>query len=157
MASTSSRPQRPRSLSQEEAQASTSTTERTPLLSSQLSKADHRFLGVAVPLWLPRRYIAMFLAFMGMMVVLLVSALFIDPIWRRRQSVFMSNGTHDFRKTVVVISFDGFRYVPCCLAHRKAHITSDSAPTTFSVDSHPISLLRATLDFVLAGCNLRSR
>ncbi|CEL52889.1 hypothetical protein RSOLAG1IB_05957 [Rhizoctonia solani AG-1 IB] len=105
-----SRPPATRSLSgEEEAQPSNSSAnEQTPLLSSQQGK-PHRFLGIQVPLWLPRRYIAVMLGFMGMMTVLIVSALFIDPIWRRQQSVFMNNGTHDFRKTVVVISFDGFR------------------------------------------------
>ncbi|KAH7320549.1 alkaline-phosphatase-like protein [Rhizoctonia solani] len=106
-----SRPKSARSLSrEEEAQPpTTSTNEQTPLLPSDQTKPHHRLLGIQVPLWLPRRYIAVFMAFIGMMAVLLVSALFIDPIWRRQRSVFMNNGTHDFRKTVVVISFDGFR------------------------------------------------
>jgi hypothetical protein len=97
--------------SREDAQASIIITdEQTPLLApAQQAKRDHRFLGVPLPLWLPRRYVAAALAFLGMITVVVASALFIDPIWRRRQSVFMSNGTHDFRKTVVVVSFDGFR------------------------------------------------
>jgi hypothetical protein len=108
----SSRPKSARTLSQEEARASSSSAdEQTPLLPSNQAKPNHRFLGVPIPLWLPRRYIAVFIGFIGMMLVLLISALLIDPIWKRKQSVFMNNGTHDFRKTVVVISFDGFRYV----------------------------------------------
>ncbi|KAG8723235.1 hypothetical protein FRC09_004170 [Ceratobasidium sp. 395] len=111
MSGSSSRPKPSRSISREEAQIpGASADEQTPLLTpAQQSKRDHRFLGIPLPLWLPRRYVAAALAFIGVTAIILISVLFIDPIWRRKQSVFMSNGTHDFRKTVIVMSFDGFR------------------------------------------------
>lgn len=113
MGSSPSRPSPARSISREEIQEqprSSSVNEHTPLITpTQQAKRDHRFLGIPVPLWLPRRYVAAALAFILTIFILLCSVLFIDPIWRRKQSVFMSNGTHDFRKTVIVISFDGFR------------------------------------------------
>lgn len=113
MGSTPSRPSPARSISREEIQdqpGENSATEQTPLIAPvQQAKHEHRFLGIPLPLWLPRRYVAAALAFLITMVILLCSALFVDPIWRRKQNVFMNNGTHDFRKTVVVISFDGFR------------------------------------------------
>ncbi|KAG9078365.1 hypothetical protein FS749_009601 [Ceratobasidium sp. UAMH 11750] len=108
MSRSSSRPKPSRTISREEAQIPAS--EQTPLLApAPQSKRDHRFLGIPLPLWLPRRYVAAALAFIVMIALVLVSVLFIDPIWRRKQSVFMNNGTHDFRKTVIVMSFDGFR------------------------------------------------
>ncbi|KAG8724375.1 hypothetical protein FRC09_019483 [Ceratobasidium sp. 395] len=111
MSGSSSRPKPSRSISREEARIpGASADEQTPLLTpAQQSKRDHRFLGIPLPLWLPRRYIAAALAFIGVTAIILISVLFIDPIWRRKQSVFMNNGTHDFRKTVIVMSFDGFR------------------------------------------------
>ncbi|QRV80871.1 pyrophosphatase/phosphodiesterase [Ceratobasidium sp. AG-Ba] len=103
------RPQPSRSISHEEGQiANTSANERSPLL-PLTPKAHHRVLGLPIPLWLPRRYVAAALSFLGMTIVILVSILFVDPIWKRKQLVFMNNGTHDFRKTVIVMSFDGFR------------------------------------------------
>ena len=113
MGSTHSRPSPARSVSREEIQQqpeTSSANEQTPLITpAQQNKRDHRFLGIPLPAWLPRRYVAAALAFLLTIVILLCSVLFIDPIWRRKQSVFMNNGTHDFRKTVVVVSFDGFR------------------------------------------------
>ncbi|KAB5591542.1 Type I phosphodiesterase/nucleotide pyrophosphatase [Ceratobasidium theobromae] len=108
MSTSSLRPNLPQTLPIEEASGS-STNEQTPLLSSHQTQSDHRLLGLFIPPWLPRRYIVVLVGFISMMMVVLVSVLFLDPIWRREQLVFMNNGTHDFRKTVIVISFDGFR------------------------------------------------
>lgn len=121
MSTSSLRPNLPQTLPIEEASGS-STNEQTPLLSSHQTQSDHRLLGLFIPPWLPRRYIVVLVGFISMMMVVLVSVLFLDPIWRREQLVFMNNGTHDFRKTVIVISFDGFRYVLSCRERECSHL-----------------------------------
>lgn len=77
----------------------------------------------------------------------------IHPSWFTGDEI-RSNGTHDFQRTVLIVSIDGLRYVCIVLyASRGPDAGANIGQTILTVVSHHISLTSVNKGYAQSPCN----
>jgi hypothetical protein len=67
-------------------------------------------------------------------------------LWFSGEGDLRSNGTHDFKRTVLIVSIDGLRCVTLCLVHHPLCLCVTVERTIWIVVLRPISLLSVRMD-----------